>query len=193
MMLALFQFVRSVLATMVLAFGLSMFAAPTAAQDMMPDNQQLDILFDQLKQARSFSESRDLANQIWWIWTSPQDENIANKMREAMGHRSAYDFEKAKNILQQLTLDYPDYAESWNQLATLSYMEGEYEQSLIEIAEALAREPRHFGALAGRCLVYLKLDDREQALQSIVEALETHPYLSEKQLFPELINSPERT
>jgi tetratricopeptide (TPR) repeat protein len=167
--------------------------SPVSAQEMMPDDEQLDILFAQLKQARSYSEGRDIADQIWWIWTAPQNDEISAKMREAMSYRSAYDLEKAKTILEQMTEDYPDYAESWNQLATLSYMEGEFEQSLIQIAETLAREPRHFGALAGRCLVYLKLDDRERALQSIIEALEIHPYLSEKQLFPELMNAPERT
>jgi hypothetical protein len=50
----------------------------------------------------------------------------------------------------------------------------------------LAIEPRHYGAMAGRVLIYLKQERRLDALRQMREALAIHPYLNERQLFPEL-------
>ena len=47
-------------------------------------------------------------------------------------------------------------------------------------------EPRHFGALSGRVLIYLKQGKHADALKDMLAALAIDPYLSEKALFPEL-------
>ncbi len=68
-----------------------------------------------------------------------------------------------------------------------------YDKSLADIEQTLAREPRHFGALAGRALIYHTLGKRDEALQAIREALEIHPFLPERALFPELAAPPIRS
>ena len=83
-------------------------------------------------------------------------------------------------------VDYPDYAEGWNQRATLYYMMGDFERSIADCAKVLALEPRHFGALSGRALMYLQLGKRALALRDMAAALAIHPFLSEALLFPEL-------
>jgi tetratricopeptide (TPR) repeat protein len=82
--------------------------------------------------------------------------------------------------------DYPDYAEGWNQRATLYYMLDNLEASLADIDKVLAIEPRHYGALAGRVLIYLKQGKHDEALRDMRAALALHPYLNERRLFPEL-------
>lgn len=169
------------------------FAGPTQAQTTPQTSTNLDSLFNALKGAPNASQAREITEQIWQIWTQPEDPTLAALMDKSLQARRESSLDQAIELLDEIVTLYPDYAEAWNQRATLNYLRGHYEESLIDIAETLAREPRHFGALTGRCLVYLKLDDRDQALQSIVEALKIHPHLSERHLFPELINPPART
>src|SRR3546814_17341199 len=57
------------------------------------------------------------------------------------------------------------------------YLLGNYGESLADIAETLALEPRHFGALSGRGLVYLRLEDAQRALDAFEQALAIHPNL----------------
>lgn len=169
------------------------FAGPTQAQNASQTSPNLDSLFNALKIAPNASQAREITDQIWQIWAQPEDPELAALMNQSLQARREFSLDRSIELLDEIVAIYPDYAEAWNQRATLNYMRGHYEESLIDIAETLAREPRHFGALAGRCLVYLKLNDRNQALQSIVEAIKIHPHLSERHLFPELISPPART
>ena len=72
----------------------------------------------------------------------------------------------------------PDFAEGWNKRATVHYLLGNYPQSLADIGETLEREPRHFGALSGRGLVYVALEDEVRALKAFDAALAIHPNLT---------------
>jgi len=49
------------------------------------------------------------------------------------------------------------------------------QQSLDDIAATLTLEPRHFGALSGRGLVFIKLRNLERALSAFEEVLEVDP------------------
>ena len=54
----------------------------------------------------------------------------------------------------------------------------------------LELEPRHFGALSGRALIYLQQGKRALAIKDMAAAVAVHPFLSERQLFPELDRPP---
>ena len=71
----------------------------------------------------------------------------------------------------------PDFAEGWNKRATVHYLMGNYDKSLSDVAKTLALEPRHFGALSGRGLIYIELEDEKRALEAFEEALAIHPNL----------------
>ena len=88
--------------------------------------------------------------------------------------------------LDGVVAEYPDYAEGWNQRATVHYLLDNLDASLADIEKVLAIEPRHYGALSGRVLIYLKQGKHAEALRDMIAALAIHPYLSERRLFPEL-------
>ena len=81
---------------------------------------------------------------------------------------------------------YYEYVKHEQQRATLYYAIGNYEASIADCGHVLALEPRHFGALSGRALIYLTLGKRALALKDMAAALAVHPFLVERQLFPEL-------
>ncbi|RYE87719.1 MAG: hypothetical protein EOP19_03500 [Hyphomicrobiales bacterium] len=153
----------------------------------------LDELFVQLHDATDAAAARTVSNRIWAVWTTPSDPVLAGRMRDIMEARALLDFASGIQLLDQLILDYPTYAEAWNQRATLRFMMGDYEASIADCAKVLELEPRHFGALSGRALMYLQQGKRSLALRDMKAALELHPFLSERQLFPELQQQVTRT
>ena len=174
---------RLVLAPLLLV----LFALPAFAGEA-EDKAALDQLFAQLRVAPDAETAQEIDQRIWAYWTNPSDPTLAGRMRDVMSARSMGDPMGAIKLLDQLVQDYPDYAEGWNQRATMYYAVGNYEQSIADCARVLELEPRHFGALSGRALMYLGLGKRALALKDMATALAIHPFLSERKLFPELLH-----
>ncbi len=152
----------------------------------LEDKAALDQLFAELRVAPNAETASEIDQRIWFYWTTPSDPILAGRMREALNARSMGDIRGAISLLDKLTADYPDYAEGWNQRATMFYMLGDLEASIADCGKVLELEPRHFGALSGRALIYLQLGKRALALKDMAAALAIHPFLSERRLFPEL-------
>lgn len=146
----------------------------------------LDRLFARLKTAPDPQTALEIEQRIWEVWTSPPDPDLARLMAEAFSRREQRDLAGAILVLDRVVAGWPDYAEGWNQRATNHYLAGNFDASLADIAETLSREPRHFGALAGRALIRLQQNKRALAAQSIAQALKIHPFLRERAMFPEL-------
>ena len=82
---------------------------------------------------------------------------------------------KAKDIFTEVINLDQSWAEAWNKRATVLYMLGEFEKSQNDIDQVLALEQRHFGALAGQCLVNIQLKNYEKAIRSYEQAQEIYP------------------
>jgi tetratricopeptide (TPR) repeat protein len=168
-----------------LALAALLSVAPAQSQELV-DNAALDKLFAELRTAPDASAAHEIDQQIWFYWTTPSDPLLAGRMNEVMSARRMGDPVEAVVLLNRLIEDYPEYAEGWNQRATMYYMMGNFDASIADCEKVLQIEPRHFGALSGRALMYLQLGKRALALKDMAAALEIHPFLSERQLFPEL-------
>jgi tetratricopeptide (TPR) repeat protein len=178
---------RQMIATIRALLVLLAFAAPLPAfATDYADSAALDELFAELKSAPSAAEAADVTEQIWNIWFSPTVPELKARMNRASAAMGAGDLDAALDQLTAIVTDYPDYAEGWNQRATLYYMLDNFDASLADIDKVLALEPRHFGALSGRISIYLRQGKRPQALRDMIAALAIDPYLSQKALFPEL-------
>lgn len=158
---------------------------PARAADYV-DKAALDELFTELKAVHDAGAANDIVTQIWGIWFHPDVPDLADRMTRASMAMTSQDFPAALLLLSSIVKDYPDYSEGWNQRATLYYMMNDYDASLADIDKVLALEPRHFGALSGRVMIYLKQGKRAEALKDMLAALAIDPYLDGKQLFPEL-------
>ena len=171
---------RALLVLPLLAAALPAFADPYT------DNAVIDELFAELRVASNAAEADEISKLIWSYWFTPSDPKLALHMSVASNFLGEGNFASSLSELDVIVRDYPDYAEGWNQRATLHYMMGNLDASLADIDKVLAIEPRHYGALSGRVLIRLKQGDHDGALKDMVAALAIHPYLNERRLFPEL-------
>ena len=83
----------------------------------------------------------------------------------------------ALDVLDQVVLVKPDFAEGWNKRATVYYLLDDYAASLTDIRRTLALEPRHFGALAGLGMILEHTGHEERAIEVFRRALEINPQM----------------
>jgi tetratricopeptide (TPR) repeat protein len=98
----------------------------------------------------------------------------------------AKNFDLAIKLLDAIVVLRPDYIEAWNRRATLHYMRKDFDRSLEDIRQTLARESRHFGALAGLGMIMQELGEDKRALEVYRKAVEVNPHLPR---IPDLIKS----
>lgn len=156
---------------------LALLAAPCPVVADQNDS-RLDRLFVQLLEAPTPGKARRVEGQIWQIWLQSDDGAVRGLMRDGLAAMDRGDHAHALSKFDQMVLIAPHFAEGWNKRATLHYLMGNYGRSLADIAKTLELEPRHFGALSGRGLVYVKLEDERRALEAFEEALAIHPNLA---------------
>ncbi len=167
---------RPVLAALILSL-----AAPALAEDKNTDP-DYETLLTALSQATTQAEADALSNQIWEVWLTAPDAAAQEVLDAAMDRRIAYDFAGAIAHTNRLIKGWPDYAEGWNQRATLYFLTGDFEASLADVAEVLAREPRHFGALSGKAIILMQQGKTGLAKIAVREALKHHPFLHERRI-----------
>ncbi len=151
----------------------------------------LDNLYAGLAASSSEQEARRFSQQIWAVWLSHPNPTINKLMQDVLEARQRSRFDFAISLLDTIIEREPDYAEAWNQRATIYFMIGKYEESLKEVAETLKREPRHFGALSGRGMIRLRQGQDALAWQNFEAARKIHPYIGGRHLIPKSMRETE--
>jgi len=171
--------IRATLPGLVAVFFVALLAVATPVH-ATPEQ---DTLFEALKNAPNEEEASKIEDAIWhsWLDAAPSPE-IRQKIDSAMRKRGSYDFQGAKELLDEVVSEAPEYSEGWNQRAFILFLQGDYEASLEDIERALALEPRHFGALSGRAIIFMTLGRVQLGQEALKEAVEIHPFLKERDM-----------
>jgi len=141
----------------------------------------LDTLFARLKKERHSAQAERISKKIWANWArsgSASIDLLSGWARDAIANDK---FGVALDLLDQVTTLRPDFAEGWNQRATLHFMMKNYGKSLRDIERVLALEPRHYGALSGLGLIFQQLDDKKKALTAWYQVLALYPAMQNAQ------------
>ncbi len=123
-----------------------------------------------------------ISNEIWMIWSDAPDAEGRKTMQAILGARRARALDDALSLSNAITERLPDYAEGWNQKATVLFELGEFAKSLDAVETVLALEPRHFAALAGKGVILLRQGRIAEGREALRAALEIHPFLPERRL-----------
>jgi tetratricopeptide (TPR) repeat protein len=146
----------------------------------------LDFLFGALKAAPDGASAKHVEARIWAIWVQTPSDTAALLMTRVKAAMDAQQPDVALKLLDAVIKLRPDYTEAWNRRATIYYLKNDYGRSLADIQQVLAREPRHFAALAGLGMIMQELGDDKRALDAFRRALAINPHLEK---VPELVKS----
>ena len=133
-----------------------------------PDDSELDNLFVALKRVADSESAEQVEEEIWRIWTVAGERDLDRLMV-----RGIFSMSREKIINRA-----PGFAKGWNKRAMVRCLRGDYVSAVDDIEQALALEPRHFGALSGLGMVSLALGEEERALEAFETALDLHPHIS---------------
>lgn len=142
------------------------------------DTFDLDTLFAALKIAPDESSAKAIENRIWMAMlasTSDTANLLMGRVRIAI---AGEDLDLGISLLDAVVAIKPDYIQAWNERATLHFMKKDYGRALADIAQVLAREPRHFGALAGLGLIMQEFGEDRLALKAYRQVMAIHPHMA---------------
>jgi len=146
----------------------------------------LDFLFGALKAAPDETSAKHVEARIWAIWSATPSDTAALLMARARLAIEGQKLDVALKLLDTVVKLRPDYIEGWNRRATVYYLKNDYVRSLEDIRQVLAREPRHFGALAGLGMIMQEYGDEKHALEAFRQALAVNPRLEK---IPDLVKT----
>jgi len=150
-----------------------------------PDRpRNLEFLFGALKAAPDAESAKLVENRILALWLASGSDTADLLMSRVKTAVEGNDFDLAIRLLDAVVEIKPDYAEAWNRRATVYFLKKDFNRAIVDIRQVLAREPRHFGALAGLGMMLHEVGDDKRALDIFRRALDVHPHLPR---IPELV------
>lgn len=114
---------------------------------------------------------------LWTMWCRSGRPELDVRLDEAVAAMERRDFAGADRLLTALVAEAPDWAEAWNKRATVRYLAADYDGSIADCRETVARKPHHFGALSGQGLCHMALGQYGPAAALFRRALAVHPHL----------------
>ena len=113
---------------------------------------------------------------LWNLWLGQAGEKAESRIRKGTKQMDMGKYELAQNEFEKLVMDYPEFAEAHNKLATVLYLQRKYNESIKECEIALEMNPNHFGAWNGHGLCHYQLANYHMAIDSFKNALTIQPF-----------------
>ena len=170
-------------------FPIGLTSAVAADQSRPPEQaapgdkteNRLDKLFADLKRERNEKAAERIAGQIWEEWFKSGSASVDLMMLWSQHAMEQKKYDVALDLLDEVIVLSPNYAEGWNRRATLHFMMSNYSKSMSDIDHTLSLEPRHFGALSGMAQILKSSGKKELALRAYQQVLEIYPMMRSAQ------------
>ena len=147
-------------------------------------NDELEVLLDELALAESSNDAILIRKQIWSLWLDGyKDQKNKQKIDFALKLFNSGDLEKADRAFSEIIKLEPGYVEGWNKRATLKFLLGDFNRSLLDIQEVLKRQPRHFGAISGSGLIHMHNKNFKDAYNSYKKLSQIDPLNEDSKRF----------
>jgi len=126
--------------------------------------------------SESTEQRQTATHALWNLWYKQAGEEAESRIRKGTQQMDRRQYELAEQEFESLIVDYPEFAEAHNKLATVLYMQRKYNQSIKECEITLKMNPNHFGAWNGLGLCQFQLGHYQEAIESFKTALTIQPY-----------------
>lgn len=166
---------KHIFLNLVVAAGLALGPMPVAAQAADGSGADVDSLLSELARPDQERWAR-IERQVLREWSrsgSAVADYLFQRGQEALRRGRT---EEAIDHFSAVIDHAPDFAEAWNARATAYFQANRLGQSMADIEAALARNPRHFGALSGMGIILEQLEFYEQAHEAFSAAHAINPH-----------------
>ena len=136
---------------------------------------RLENLFEILSKTESDIQINEVTSNIWDIWHETNDPLIEEDFYRGLESMRMGDLIMSIAFFTRVIDKNPNFAEGWNKRATVYYMLGKFDASMMDIHETLKLEPRHFGAMDGMGLIFIQLEQFDQAIDIYDQMLKIFP------------------
>ena len=136
---------------------------------------RLEFLFEILSKTENNIQINEVTSKIWDIWHETNDPSIEADFYRGLESMRTGDLLMAVAFFTRVINKNPNFAEGWNKRATVYYMLGKFDASMIDIHETLKLEPRHFGAMDGMGLIFIHFQQFDKAIDIYDQMLEIFP------------------
>jgi tetratricopeptide (TPR) repeat protein len=150
-------------------------AAPPAAATI--PERSLDGLFDQLVKDTGTPSGKLVEAEILKRFHQSGSDTVDLLLSWSVEAMEEKEYPLALDLLDQVVMLAPGFAEGWNKRATVHFMNDDFGSSLADLRQTLAIEPRHFGALSGLGMIYSAMERKEEAIRAFRKALEINPQM----------------
>ena len=143
-------------------------------------------LFAALKATKDDAGAREVEERLWTFWRGLGDATSTSLLKKAEAAQLEFDYGHALEALSEMVKHQPDFAEGWNRLAYALFLANSYDAALAALDKAIALEPMHYAALAGKGVILIRQGNDTDGVAALKRALEINPWLKERNL----INNP---
>jgi len=123
------------------------------------------------------AEAARAESALWQMWCRSGTPATDALLAEGIRAMERSELGEAERLFDRVVAGAPGFAEGWNKRATVRYLAGQYERSIDDCRETLARKPHHFGALSGQGLCHMALGQHREAADLFRRTLAVHPHL----------------
>ncbi|PPR46650.1 MAG: hypothetical protein CFH19_01068 [Alphaproteobacteria bacterium MarineAlpha5_Bin9] len=139
------------------------------------NDSRLNDLFQELKKSSNEQQINEITGKIWDIWLETNDVQIEKYFTQGLKYLNSNNYQLAIISFTKVININPNFAEAWNKRATVYYILGDFDSSVSDIEKTLKLEPRHFGALDGLALIFLSIQDYQNAYKIYDRILKIFP------------------
>ena len=139
------------------------------------NDSRLDNLFKLLLETDSEITINNITSNIWDIWYETNDPKIEADFYRGMESMRTGDLLMSVAFFTRVIEKNPTFAEGWNKRATVYFMLGKIDKSMIDIIETLKLEPRHFGAMDGMASIFIQTQQFYKAIGIYDQILKIFP------------------
>ena len=139
-------------------------------------------LFAALAATKDDGEARAVEERLWTFWRGRGDPTSLALLKTAEAAQLEFDYGHALEALYDMVKHQPDFAEGWNRLAYALFLANSYDASLEALDKAIALEPMHYAALAGKGVILIRQGNDADGVAALKRALAIDPWLKERNL-----------
>lgn len=141
---------------------------------------EAELLYRQLQSPDPYTRDRATA-RLWQLYFGAAGPEAEIRLLQAEQAVESGQYDTAQVWLDELIMDFPEFAEAWNRRATMYFLVKNYFASLADCEATTRLEPNHFGAWHGMGLNYLALKRYDSAARAFKRALEIQPFAETNQ------------